>query len=141
VPGNSKPDKKLLIGSAGEVVKHCADTDGDGKLEMILDFAGDDLRSTLIDTDGDGRGDERELYENGARVRIETDTNGDHRPDVVMYMQGEEVTRQDEDSDFDGIIDLRFDGETPVTVEGKPEAPAVLPSLECGTFHSFWKRR
>ena len=58
-----------------------------------------------------------------------------------MYMQGEEVARQDEDSDFDGIIDLRFDGDTSVPVEGQPEAPANLSKLECGTFHSFWKRR
>ena len=58
-----------------------------------------------------------------------------------MYMQGEEVARQDEDSNFDGILDLRFEGETAVAVEGKPEAPAALPKLECGDFHSFWKRQ
>ena len=86
-------------------------------------------------------GDEREIYENGERVRIETDTQGDHRPDVVMQMKGDEVVRQDEDTDFDGVIDQRFDGETPVPVEGKPAAPAALPKLECGRFHSFWSRR
>ena len=51
------------------------------------------------------------------------------------------MARQDEDSDFDGVIDLRFDGDTQVAVEDEPEAPAALSKLECGTFHSFWKRR
>jgi hypothetical protein len=108
---------------------------------MLLDFDGDTLRSALVDTDASGRANEREIYENGERVRIETDTNGDGRPDVVMYMKGEEVVRQDEDSTFDGVLDLRFDGDTPVPVQGKPAAPPKLPELGCGGFDSFWKRR
>ena len=141
VAGAKKPDKKLFLSPDGSITKHCADTDGDGKLEMILDFDGDTLRSALIDTDGDGRADEREIYEEGVRVALQTDTNGDHRPDVVQQLAGDEVVRQDEDTNFDGTVDVRFDGETPVPVDGRTEMPPELPELECGTFHSFWSRR
>jgi hypothetical protein len=141
VQGGLEPDKKLFLAADGTIFKHCADTNGDGRLETILTFAGDVLQRAVIDTDGDGTADEREIYANGERVRLDTDTNGDHRPDVVQHLQADEITRQDEDTDFDGVIDLRFDGETPVSVEGKPEAPAALPKLGCGRFHSFWRRR
>ena len=85
---------------------------------MVLAFSGEALLSAVVDTDGDGWADERESYENGERVRLDTDTNGDHRPDVMQYLAGEEVTRQDEDSEFDGkISDLQL-GTTPFASAG-----------------------
>ena len=101
--------------------------------------AGDTLRGAVIDTDGDGFADEREVYENGLRVRLDTDTNGDHRPDVVQYLAGDDVTRQDEAHEFDGFLSVRYDGDNPVEFEGKIAMPAALPELQCGKFHGFWR--
>jgi len=49
------------------------------------------------------------------------------------------VVRQDEDEDFDGRIDRRFEGAKQVPLEGRPEAPEALRALDCGSFDSFWK--
>jgi hypothetical protein len=122
------------------VVKHCTDADGDGRLEMLLELETKELTHAVIDTDGDGFGDEREVYQSGRHVRLDTDTDGDHRPDVVQYFEGEDVARQDEDSDFDGRIDTRFEGEQAVPLPGPIDAPPSLPELGCGRFDDFWSR-
>ena len=70
----------------------------------------------LIDTTGNGVADNREVYEGGERVRMDVDTNNDRRPDVTIAAAPGGVSRQDEDTDFDGIVDLRFDGDTPVDI-------------------------
>ncbi len=88
---------------------------------------------------GDGRADQRELYEAGARVGLEADTNGDGRPDVVQVVAGTEVVRQDEDADYDGTLDRRFEGE--VSSEIEAPAPPMLPSLDCGGVDRFWASR
>jgi hypothetical protein len=138
--GGKRPDKKLFLDASGRIVKHCADGDGNGSLEMLLEFDGEKPSVAVVDTDGDGFADEREVFEDGRHVRLDTDTNGDHRPDVVQYFEGEDITRQDEDSDFDGRIDTRFEGEKPVPLLGPTEAPPQLPELGCGRFHDFWRR-
>jgi hypothetical protein len=105
----------------------------------LLRRDGEQLSETLLDTSGNGRADQRDIYLAGRRARLEIDTNGDGRPDVVQHLEGDDIRRQDEDSNYDGVMDRSFEGQTPVSVEGSPEAPRKLPNLECGGFDPFWK--
>ena len=96
----------------------------------------------LIDTTGNGVADNREVYEGGERVRTDVDTNNDRRPDVAIAAAPGGVSRQDEDTDFDGIVDLRFDGDTPVDIPaGTKLAGEKFGRLDCGSFHRFWWKR
>ncbi|MFB3118717.1 MAG: hypothetical protein ACE1ZP_08110, partial [Myxococcota bacterium] len=52
------------------------------------------------------------------------------------------VSRQDEDIDFDGIVDHRFDGDMPVDVPaGTKLTGEKFGRLDCGSFHRFWWKR
>jgi hypothetical protein len=96
----------------------------------------------LFDTDGNGVADQREVYEDGRRVRLDVDTDGNRKPDVAQYYSGDTLTRQDEDRDGDGAIDARFEGEKAVpvvVVEALPGAP--FGEVDCGRFSPFWARR
>jgi len=50
------------------------------------------------------------------------------------------VAQQDEDTDFDGIIDRRFRGTAEATVPEGTKAPPALGKFECGSFDRFWRR-
>jgi hypothetical protein len=52
---------------------------------------------------------------------------------------GTEVVRQDEDSDYDGLLDRRFEGEA--ESELSTPAPPALPALDCGGIDRFWAQR
>ncbi len=58
---------------------------------------------------------------------------------VVQVFEGDAVSQQEEDTDFDGIIDVRFVAGQSVPLEGKPQAPEEIPDLSCGQFSSFWR--
>jgi hypothetical protein len=135
-----QPDKKLFLDASGRVTRHCADSDGDGVLDMVLFFDGDVLREAWIDTTGSGKPDQREVYEGGQRVRLDADTSGNGRADVVQHFAGEALTRQDEDSDNDGRADRRFENEQVRELSDHPPMPPAFEPLGCGTFHAFWKR-
>jgi hypothetical protein len=139
--GGQKPDKKLFVNAGGQVVKHCADVDGDGRLEMQLFFDGQVLESALVDTDANGVVDQREVYQNGQQVRLDADTNADRKPDVIRHFRDGQMTRQDEDSNYDGLIDRSFEGRRKVALPAERRVPDPFDDLGCGDFHSFWAKR
>ena len=47
------------------------------------------------------------LVTNGEKTKTEKDRNGDRKPDLFVYYEGGKIARQEEDSDFEGKIDLR----------------------------------
>ena len=100
------------------------------------------MTQVLIDTDGDGVADQREVYAGGRRTRVEADTNGDGRPDVLQLLTGDAVTRQDEDVDFDGRVDRRFEAGKPVVLSSQSALPGErFGKLDCGRFDRFWSKR
>ncbi len=136
------PEKKLFLNSAGEVTSQCL-LDGEGKkLSVRAIVVGGVVVEALIDTTGNGVADNREVYEGGARVRTDIDTNNDRKPDVTISTAPSGASRQDEDTDFDGIIDQRFDGDTPIDIPaGTKLAGEKFGRLDCGSFHGFWWKR
>ena len=88
---------------------------------------------------GNGRAAQRDVYAGGARTRLEIDTNDDGVPDVVQYLAGDEIQRQEEDSDFDGTLDRAFAGDEPAALQGPSKVPPALPKLDCGRFDVFWQ--
>jgi len=137
--GGRDPAKKLFLNASGEVTSQCL-LDADGKKLNVRAIVVDGVVvEALIDTTGNGVGDTREVYEGGQRVRTEVDTNNDRKPDVVVSVGPGGVSRQDEDTDFDGVVDHRFDGDTPVDFPAGTKLPdKPFGKLDCGSFHSFW---
>jgi hypothetical protein len=85
--------------------------------------------------------DTREVYQDGNRVRVDADTNGDGKPDVIQTLSGPAPV-QDEDTDFDGVIDRRFQGDQLVPLSGRVEVKAAgFGKLGCGSFDPFWWKR
>ena len=77
-----------------------------------------------------------------AFVALEDDTNGDRLVDVVQVFAGGQLARQDEDTDFDGVIDQRFEGDKPAAVPpGAKISATKFGPLDCGRFSEFWTRR
>ena len=75
-------------------------------------------------------------------MRIDADTNGDGKPDVVQTLSGGGPSRQDEDLDFDGVIDRRFEGKKLVEpAAGTRIEGDAFGKLGCGSFHRFWWKR
>jgi hypothetical protein len=140
--GGRNPGKKLFLNAAGEVTAQCL-LDADGKkLNVRTIVVGSEIVEALIDTTGNGVVDTREVYEDQERVRMDIDTNGDRKPDVTITTLPGGVSRQDEDTDFDGIVDLRFDGDMPVDIAaGTKLAGDKFPNLDCGSFDRFWWKR
>jgi hypothetical protein len=100
------------------------------------------MTEVLIDTTGNGVADQREVHQNGGPVRLDVDTNGDRLPDIAQSTGPDGVSRQDEDTDFDGIVDQRFDGDVAVDIPADTKiAGAKFGNLDCGSFHRFWWKR
>jgi hypothetical protein len=141
--GNGKgPDKKLFLGPGEQVVAQCLFNPQTKKLDTRAVVEGGVVTEVLIDGGGKGMADTREVYQRGQRTRLDADTNADRKPDVIQYFRGDAVTRQEEDADFDGVIDRRFDDGKPVPVPAGTRIPgADFGSLGCGSFHGFWWKR
>jgi hypothetical protein len=136
---HARPNKKLFLDPDGSVAAQCLDTNGDGRFDARAAVEGGLVVRVLLDQNGDGIAEQLEHYEGGVRVGLEADTNGDRRPDVVQVVAGGEVVRQDEDSDYDGTMDRRFEGEA--QSELSAPAPPELPALDCGGVDRFWAKR
>jgi hypothetical protein len=96
----------------------------------------------LVDTTGNGIADQREVYQGGARVRLDADTNDDRRPDVVQSVATSGLPLQDEDVDYDGTIDRRFEGDQVVELSNGHKIPGEpFGRIDCGSFHRFWWKR
>ena len=75
-------------------------------------------------------------------ARLDADTNADRKPDVIQYFKAGAVSRQDEDTNFDGVIDQRFEGGKPVALPpGTKISTTPLGPLDCGRFSEFWTAR
>jgi hypothetical protein len=136
------PGKKLFLNASGEVTAQCLLNAEGKKLNVRTLVVEGVVVEALIDTTGNGVADNREVYEGGERVRMDVDTNNDRMPDVVIAVGPGGVSRQDEDTDFDGIVDLRFDGDTPVDIPADTKvAGGKFRNLDCGSFHRFWWKR
>jgi hypothetical protein len=141
-PGG-RPSKKIFLDAAGSELRQCIDSRGDGRFDLVVFRDGDALRETWAvnaeDPGEDPRADRRDFYEGGRLARAEIDTRGNGRPDVVQYLdESESVLRQDEDSNHDGRLDVRFENGRSVSVSDPPAAPPPLEKLDCGDFDRFW---
>ncbi len=105
------PDKKLFLAAGGKVTAQCFLDDAKKKLNTRTVVSNGQVVEVLVDTTGNGVADTREIYENGDRIRLEVDTNDDRRPDVVQAVGEGGLPLQDEDVDFDGVVDRRFQGD------------------------------
>ncbi len=103
--------------------------------------AGGVVVEVLSDSTGDGIADTREVYENGQRVRVEVDTNGDRKVDVMQSVTEAGVAVQEEDTDFDGRIDRRFEAEELVASNNGIPLGADFGQIGCGSFDRFWWKR
>ena len=75
-------------------------------------------------------------------MRLDADTNDDRVPDVTQTFEGGALVYQDEDTDDDGTIDQRFQGDKPVDIAAGSKMPgAKFGKLGCGSFHRFWWKR
>jgi hypothetical protein len=109
-------------------------------LDLIVFRKGSEIAETQLDTRGDGRTDQREIYRSGRRIRVDLDTTGDGVPDVIQALNPDgSILRQDEDSDGDGRIDRRFENDLPVSLEDSPPVPTRWKRPDCGRFDAFWK--
>ena len=60
---------------------------------------------------------------------------------MILYLDAQEnVVRQDEDVDYDGTFDRRFEGDAATTLSGEAVQARSLGKLDCGAFDDFWKR-
>ena len=57
------------------------------------------------DTNGDGKPDRWEYYENGIPVKVELDGNYDGKVDEWGYVENGKITKVEKDSDYDGKVD------------------------------------
>jgi hypothetical protein len=75
---------------------------------------------------------------------LDADTNADRLPDVWITYQNGSAAIQDEDTDFDGQVDQRFDLATdePIELNGDRSPPSLdgLPKIGCSGFSDFWQR-
>ena len=110
------------------------DTTGNGKLDTEMHVKNGAVEETLIDTTGNGVADQRETYRDGKRIRLEADTNDDQRPDVVQRTDPDGTEFQDEDTDFDGVLDQRFRGDTQIALPPNTAHPPHCPKCSAAAF-------
>jgi hypothetical protein len=135
---NGLPDRLTRFDEAGVAIFQCSPRQRVDLVEGIPAVALEDSIEPH-----DGYADRRQLYQEGTLTRLEADTNADHRPDVwILYVSGE-ASIQDEDTDFDGRVDQRFDlaANQPVEVDGNAEPPTLekFERIGCKGFNGFWK--
>jgi hypothetical protein len=137
------PDKKLFLAKDGAVTAQCLLNDEKDKLNTRALVRAGAVNEILIDTSGDLWADTRQvLGSDGSLARLDADTNGDRKADVVQVFKGGALAYQDEDTDNDGVIDQRFEGNTPVAVPaGTKVTSAKFGKLGCGSFNRFWWKR
>ena len=160
----SLPNILFLFGADGEsVAKQEEDRNCNGRPDRLTRFASDgnvEFRCTIrqeihfemgtpvevwedSEAPYSGFADQRQIFEEGTLLRVEADTNEDRMPDVWIRYEGDRATVQDEDSDFDGKIDRRFDLATnkpvPLSEPLEPLSIERMRRIRCTGFNAFWK--
>ena len=101
-----------------------------------LDLTGDAARQRKIERIGEKLADRFLCRVAGGRQP---------RPDVWITYENGAASYQDEDSDFDGAIDARFDINTEEAIQlngnRKPPSSDKFARISCGKFSDFWKNR
>jgi hypothetical protein len=139
--GGKRPDARLFLNPDGSVRTQCRDTDRNGSFDARVQLgAGGVPSDALVDSNGDGKAEQRQVFEGGNLARVELDTNGNQRADVVQYYAGGAVARQCQDDDHDGTVDACFEGEKAVPVSGIRELGPAFDKLSCGSAHELWRR-
>jgi hypothetical protein len=143
ISGDGKvPNQKLFLAPDGSVTGQCFLDEKGARLNARGVIQGGVMTELLVDTTGNGVADTREVYQGETRVRVEVDTNGDGKVDIVQSTGPGGVSRQDEDTDFDGVLDRRFDGDALVRLPaGTKIGGEDFGKLGCGSFHGFWRKR
>jgi hypothetical protein len=134
---NGLPDRYTRFADDGSPTFRCT-------LRTADHFEAGVVTESIEDTTRDGYGDRRQVFEDGLQIRFDADTNADRTPDVwINYANGAPET-QDEDSDFDGQVDVRFDLATDeaVPLDGTPAGPSLtrFEPIRCSEFSDFWTR-
>ena len=138
-----QPGQAHVPRRVGQVTAQCLLGEDKKKLNTRALVKGGTVTELLIDGSGKGYADTRQvLSKTGEVVRLDADTNGDHKVDVVQTFKGGALAFQDEDTNFDGVIDQRFQGTTPVSVPaGTRVSDEPFGKLDCGSFDRFWWKR
>jgi antitoxin component YwqK of YwqJK toxin-antitoxin module len=134
---NGRPDRLTRFSPEGQPTYRCT-------IRQEVSFLDGQPARVLDDSTGDGFADRRQIYEQGELVWVEADTNGDRRPDVWLRYEGGVPKTQDEDSDYDGRIDQRFDLATeealPLETPVEPESSEKFGKIRCTGFSELWWR-
>ncbi len=105
--GDGSPDLVIEYENGQKTVQR-EDRNANKKFDLVTYFDETEKPKRIEDdTDHDGRFETITFYESGVKVRAEKDRNGDRKPDVFIYFEGGQITLQEEDTNFDGIIDVR----------------------------------
>jgi hypothetical protein len=137
----ANPDKKLFLATDGSVEAQCLLGQDKKRLAARALVKAGVVSEVLLDTTGSQYADTRQVLSDGKLVRVEADTNRDHRPDVVQTYDGDALRYQDEDTDGDGVVDQRFEGEKAVPVPpGTKISREAFTRLDCGSFDAFWRK-
>ena len=142
--GNGRnPDQKLFVKADGTVTAQCLLNEAKDLLNTRAVVRSGTISEILIDTTGDRFADTRQILGgDGQLTKLYADTNGDRKPDVVQVFEGGQLLYQDEDTNFDGVVDQRFQGSQAVAVPDQTRvASRDFAKLGCGSFSGFWWKR
>ena len=110
--GDGKPERWELT-KENNILRTFIDTDGDGRINYIQEYdeKGDKLYEAL-DFNGDGELDDHYYYLEDVLKHREIDSNYDGNIDIWVYLrEGVYIQSYRRDTDYDGEVDLekRFD--------------------------------
>lgn len=95
------------------------DSNDDGKVDYLIKTnAENEKLMEILDFDHDGRMDDFYMYEAGVLRQRAIDSNSDAMIDIWVYLEeGVYISRYEEDTDFDGTMDI----DKNYAAEEKPE--------------------
>ncbi len=84
------------------------DSNSDGQVDYLIKTdENDEKMMEILDFNHDGKMDDFYMYENGVLRQRAIDSNFDTKVDIWVYVkEGVYISRYEEDSDFDGTMDI-----------------------------------
>jgi len=135
---NGTPDQRTEIAPDGQATLQCT-------VYTKVTFVGGAPQVEIEDSNKDGFGDRRQIYEAGVLVQVDADTNADRKPDVWLTYTDGNPSLQYEDTNFDGTADQLFDlaSEKPLPMNAAAASRLSREGFEkigcSGTFSEYWK--